>query len=138
MKQSGDWTRTRSLALFHLLECPHILNVRTITTIRLSRLSQRIETSFTPLASRRFPSTLNMHVNTPLCSTIDNLTALQVPLAQLQIMGLGPRSPHYCLRFITLAQALRHPSLYTARDNGPITTIFPDCCIVRSMNRFFE
>lgn len=95
MKQSGDWTRTRSLALFHLLECPYILNVRIITTIRLSRLSQRIETSFTPLASRRFPSTLNMHVNTPLCSTIDNLTALQVPLAQLQIMGLGPRSPHY-------------------------------------------
>lgn len=54
----------------------------------------------------------------PLCPTTDILQLCKYYKHVLQCVGLGPRMPHYCLRFITLAQALRHPSLYTAGDNG--------------------
>ena len=95
-----------------------------ITTVRLSGLSQRLGLHLTSLHPLQIGCSYHisvLHVN-PLPNQAITLCVLQSIFSQLckyykhvlQCVGLGPRMPHYYLRFITLAQALRHPSLYTA------------------------
>lgn len=92
-----------------------------ITTIRLSRLSQNIRNLFCIRSSKSYwtfsftckPVTYKAG-DYPLCPTIDILQLCKYHKHVLQCVGLGQQLPHYCLRFITLAQALRHPGLYTA------------------------